>query len=98
MDATRTTPLEVHWANLGSISLGERNDTITARLLPVEALLECCAIPHNGPASIMRHLWSKFMLNTGVNQVCGRGLGSRGGAAAVRPASATGCQEALGRR
>ncbi len=40
------------------------------RLEAVEALFEECKVPYTAEADILYRMWSKFMLNVGVNQTC----------------------------
>ena len=69
MDATRTDN-RVCYVHTGFITLGERDDSDSERLRAVERLLDRCAIAHDRRPPVLRHLWSKFMLNVGVNQTC----------------------------
>lgn len=70
MDATRTSRNQVSYVHTGFITVGERDDTDTERLRAVEQLFDRCGIAHDRRPPILRHLWSKFMLNVGVNQTC----------------------------
>lgn len=67
-DATRTgTRLTYH--SVGSLAIGERDGRISERILRVKALLDHAGIGCELPENILRHQWSKFMFNVGLNQV-----------------------------
>lgn len=67
-DATRTgTHLTYH--SVGSLALGEKDKSISPRLLMVKSLLDKAGIGCEVPQDILRHQWSKFMFNVGLNQV-----------------------------
>lgn len=67
-DATRVgTRLTYHAA--GSLALGEKDKRISPRLLQVRDLLVKAGIGCELPPDILRHQWSKFMFNVGLNQV-----------------------------
>ena len=67
-DATRVgTRLTYH--SVGSLAIGERDRSVSPRLLRVKALLDSAGIGCELPENILRHQWSKFMFNVGLNQV-----------------------------
>jgi len=67
-DATRDgTRLTYH--SVGSLALGEKDKSKSPRLLEVKRLLERAGIGCELPQDILRHQWSKFMFNVGLNQV-----------------------------
>ncbi len=67
-DATRLgTRLTYH--AVGSLALGEKDKSISPRLLQVKDLLVKAGIGCELPPDILRHQWSKFMFNVGLNQV-----------------------------
>jgi 2-dehydropantoate 2-reductase len=70
MDATKTGN-HVHYSRLGAVVFGRR-DPLSAEdadMAAFSALLESAAIPYEISSDIMHALWSKLMLNAGVNQV-----------------------------
>lgn len=67
MDATRTGT-SLTYTHLGILALGEADGQLTPRLRAVAALLESCGIACRLHTDILRHQWSKLMLNVGVNQ------------------------------
>lgn len=68
MDATKTGNKLVY-QNMGLICFGEKNGPPTPRVKTVAALLQNAGIAYQCPDDMQRRLWSKFMLNCGVNQV-----------------------------
>lgn len=67
-DATRLgTHLTYH--SVGSLAIGERDGSVSPRLLQVKSLLDQAGIGCEQPENILRHQWSKFMFNVGLNQV-----------------------------
>lgn len=68
MDATKVGN-ELVYQNAGNFSIGEPDNSQSERLALVRQCLEAAGIRTNTPADMPRHLWSKFMLNCGVNQV-----------------------------
>lgn len=68
MDATKTGNKLV-FSNLGMISFGERNGAKSERVRALGSFFEKVGIAYELPDDPQRKLWSKFMLNTGVNQV-----------------------------
>jgi 2-dehydropantoate 2-reductase len=67
-DATRLgTHLTYH--AVGSLALGEKDKSISPRLLQVKDLLVKAGIGCELSPDILRHQWSKFMFNVGLNQV-----------------------------
>lgn len=63
----------VTWSRCGTIHTGLRDSReqggILEQLRAVEALFAQCGIPASPVADMRRRLWSKWMLNIGVNQV-----------------------------
>ena len=68
MDATRDGR-SLYYSNTGNISLGEKNNQLSKRLEAVKNLFDQASIEWNTPADIHLQLWSKLMLNAGINQV-----------------------------
>jgi 2-dehydropantoate 2-reductase len=69
MDAVRDSS-GIHYTNPGKIVFGEKqNNEISERVLFVKGLFDKAQIPYNIPVDMYRALWSKFMMNTGINQV-----------------------------
>ncbi len=68
MDATRDG-VDMRWSNAGYLALGEAHGGTSARLQAVCAALDRAGLAYRLPADIRHQLWSKFMLNVGVNQV-----------------------------
>lgn len=68
MDATRDG-VDMRWTNAGYLALGEANGGTSARLTAVCAALDRAGLAYRLPEDIRHQLWSKFMLNVGVNQV-----------------------------
>ena len=67
MDAVRRGTA-LTYTHAGTLALGEADGAIAARLKAVAALLEGCGIACQLRGDILRHQWSKLMLNVGVNQ------------------------------
>lgn len=67
IDAVRENN-EVHFSSLGKICFGERDQTISEDVQAVQELFKASEIPFEIPNDIWRAIWSKFMLNVGVNQ------------------------------
>lgn len=69
MDAVRQGTT-INYTNPGRIVFGEQqNDVHSQRVIAVQDLFQRALIPHHIPADMQHALWSKFMLNTGINQV-----------------------------
>lgn len=68
MDAERKGT-EIKYTNPGRIVFGEaQNELLSNRVMAVKYLFERAQIPYQIPLNMLRALWSKFMLNTGINQ------------------------------
>lgn len=67
MDATKTGN-RLEYGKIGNFSFGEASGEMTQRVRDVENLLRSVEIPPDARRDIQRHMWSKFMLNCGVNQ------------------------------
>lgn len=53
----------------GKIVFGEKtNEQLSARVLAVKSLFEQAGIQYHIPSDMIRAQWSKFMMNTGINQ------------------------------
>lgn len=77
MDATKTGN-RLEYQNMGLISFGEKSGPPTPRVREVAAFFDRVGIAYECPPDMQRKLWSKFMLNCGVNQVamvCGANYG-----------------------
>ena len=69
MDAVREGTM-INYTNPGRIVFGEQqNDVHSQRVIAVQDLFQRALITHQIPVDMQKALWSKFMLNTGVNQV-----------------------------
>lgn len=68
MDATKEGN-HVSYQNIGYFAIGEKDGHVSDRVLAVKGLLESAGIPCSVPEDILRHQWSKMMLNAGINQV-----------------------------
>ncbi|MDR2736316.1 MAG: ketopantoate reductase family protein [Gracilibacteraceae bacterium] len=68
MDATRTGS-HVRFQNTGTIVFGDKNNRLTEDVKAVTELLERAKMSYQIPDDIRQKMWSKLMLNTGVNQV-----------------------------
>ena len=68
MDAVREGRA-VRYNQLGEIVFGEAlNHHLSARVRAVKELFTAAGIPHQVPPDMRRALWTKFLLNVGVNQ------------------------------
>lgn len=68
MDAVREGGA-IRYSNMGRIVFGEReNRVVSPRVGAVRTLFERAGIPYVIPQDMIRALWSKFMLNVGINQ------------------------------
>lgn len=70
MDATRNGQ-EMVYTRKGQLAIGMVDDLQKQRLSALREFLNRMDIPLEEPEDIRRQLWSKFMFNTGVNQVVG---------------------------
>ena len=68
MDAVRESRA-LRYSKPGQLCIGLPDDRPRAGLETLHAMLEHAGVPHSVEADIMHRLWSKFMLNVGVNQV-----------------------------
>lgn len=68
MDATRQGRA-LRYSKPGQLCVGLPDDRPRGALEAVAALFERCGVPHTVEADIMHRMWSKLMLNVGVNQV-----------------------------
>ena len=60
---------QASYANKGVLVLGEADGQQSAALTEVGALFTQAGVPYQYSATIIRQLWNKLMLNTGINQV-----------------------------
>ncbi|SDT67634.1 ketopantoate reductase [Mucilaginibacter mallensis] len=68
MDAVRESS-EIRYTNPGKIVFGEKdNHELSDRVKFVKELFDKAQIPYNVPVDMNKALWSKFMMNTGINQ------------------------------
>jgi 2-dehydropantoate 2-reductase len=68
MDAVRQGN-EVTYKNMGKLVFGEKhNEALSDRVKAVKNLFEKAKIPFQIPVDMEKALWSKFMMNTGINQ------------------------------
>lgn len=68
MDAVKEGNRAVY-KNMGYIALGNRDGSRDEKLKAVTELFERTGLEYRVPEDIRRQMWSKLMLNTGVNQV-----------------------------
>jgi 2-dehydropantoate 2-reductase len=69
MDAVREGAA-IRYTNPGRIVFGEKNNAVFSdRVLAIKDLFERAQIPYHIPVDMQHALWSKFMMNTGINQV-----------------------------
>jgi 2-dehydropantoate 2-reductase len=55
--------------SLGKIFFGERtNETLSPRVKAIKTLFDTARIPCDVPQNMIRAQWTKFMINTGINQ------------------------------
>ncbi|MCL2320483.1 MAG: ketopantoate reductase family protein [Oscillospiraceae bacterium] len=59
----------VHYKRIGTVSFGDKSNKITHDVKLVEEFLDEAEIKCEIPKDIIHELWSKLMLNCGVNQV-----------------------------
>ncbi|MBQ8955504.1 MAG: ketopantoate reductase family protein [Lachnospiraceae bacterium] len=72
MDAQRNGT-EIIYSKHGELFIGipqGSSKELKARLDEAASLFDECKVPHTVEPEIMYRLWSKFMLNVGINQVC----------------------------
>lgn len=69
MDATKRGN-HLTYTKTGSVTFGERDNTRSNAVCAVEELFGKAGIVCAIPKDIMHQLWSKWMLNVGVNQAC----------------------------
>jgi 2-dehydropantoate 2-reductase len=61
---------DIRYGKLGTIVFGAaRNPVVSEKAAAVQDVLTRAGIPHRIPEDMLRELWWKFMLNTGVNQI-----------------------------
>ena len=60
---------QASYANKGVLVLGEADGQQSVALTEVGALFTQAGVPYQYSATIIRQLWNKLMLNTGINQV-----------------------------
>ncbi len=69
MDAVKTGS-ELTYANMGQLCFGDREPgIISEKVRAVDDFLTATQIPHTVETQMVKKLWSKFMVNVGVNQV-----------------------------
>lgn len=69
MDAMKDGPV-VTWTKMGVLLIGSRENQMTADLRSVMECFSKAGIAYRVPEDIHHALWSKLMLNTGINQCC----------------------------
>lgn len=68
MDAVRAGR-NISFKNAGRIVFGEKNNEVTSeRVQAVKELFDLAKITYQVPPDMIRALWFKFMMNTGINQ------------------------------
>ncbi|HIR27926.1 MAG TPA: ketopantoate reductase family protein [Candidatus Choladousia intestinigallinarum] len=78
MDATRQEN-HLTYENPGSVVFGEKDGSITPAIREVEEFFSRTGIKFSISQDILHQLWSKWMLNVGVNQSCAVFAESYGG-------------------
>ncbi len=69
MDAVKTGN-RLHYANMGQLCFGDgKPGIISDKIRAVDEFFNAMEIPHTVETNMPRKLWSKFMINVGVNQV-----------------------------
>ncbi|MHA6253368.1 ketopantoate reductase family protein [Oceanobacillus sp. CAU 1775] len=58
----------IRFSSLGKIFFGEREQTLSQDVQAVQELFEAAEIDYVVPDNIWKSIWSKFMLNVGINQ------------------------------
>ncbi|WP_100486269.1 ketopantoate reductase family protein [Sporolactobacillus pectinivorans] len=56
------------YENMGWLSIGEAGNRESEKVKALAHLFDAAEIPYDIPDDILHHMWSKLMLNTGVNQ------------------------------
>ncbi|MDD7408961.1 MAG: ketopantoate reductase family protein [Anaerovoracaceae bacterium] len=69
MDATKEGS-SLSYTTTGSVTIGEKNNEKTEALEKAVKILEDAGIKVEVPDDIIHSMWSKWMLNCGVNQAC----------------------------
>ncbi len=69
MDATRQGS-NVMYSKTGYIAFGERDNSRSETVQAVADFFDAMGLAYRVPEDIMHQLWSKWMLNVGVNQTC----------------------------
>jgi len=67
MDASKIGN-ELTYKNIGFVSFGEADDTRSEKVDDLARLFEKTGIPYEIPDRMLHKMWSKLMVNTGVNQ------------------------------
>lgn len=61
---------ETNYSNIGKIFFGEKiNLDLSNKVQDIKDLFERAGIPYNIPENMVKKLWWKFMINTGINQI-----------------------------
>jgi 2-dehydropantoate 2-reductase len=71
--------LSIEFTSDGRIVFGERDNSITERVVEIKALLDRCLIKNEVPRDIIHQMWRKFALNTAYNTlsaICRSGYGA----------------------
>ncbi|MCR4823512.1 MAG: ketopantoate reductase family protein [Treponema sp.] len=61
---------EVHYTKEGELRIGIANGGLEENLQALEAYFDKSGIHYTREKDIIRRMWSKFMLNVGINQTC----------------------------
>ncbi|MFT8391670.1 MAG: ketopantoate reductase family protein [Sporolactobacillus sp.] len=67
MDAVKTGNA-LRYDHLGWLSIGSAGRAHEEKVDALARFMDAAGIPHDRPHDILRHMWSKLMLNTGINQ------------------------------
>ncbi|MDO4299851.1 MAG: 2-dehydropantoate 2-reductase [Clostridia bacterium] len=61
----------IKFKNYGTLAIGEEcNDKPSDTLMELKSFFDSIGLVYEIPDSMLNKLWSKFMLNVGINQVC----------------------------
>jgi 2-dehydropantoate 2-reductase len=67
MDASKIGN-QLTYTKIGFVSFGEKDNARTEKVAALQQLFEKAEIPYEIPEHMMHKMWSKLMVNTGVNQ------------------------------
>lgn len=67
MDAVKTDNI-LRYDHMGWLSIGTPDPSNEVKVDALASFLKRAKLPYDQPEDILRHMWSKLMLNTGINQ------------------------------